>query len=184
MRKNKPQLLRTMTDIKVFLLYILERVNYPMDEAAMSYIIVENAPTFSMQYKEALLELVESGHVYAEEVDTETYYIINDLGRMVARELYDTLDAGLRERSETCAAKYISLSESGAKVRTSIVAAENGRFYVEIEVTDSEGVLFFVRIARSSRSEAERVRDNFEQKPNVVWRSLLFASTGKLDYLA
>ncbi len=184
MRKNKPQILRTMTDIKVFLLYILERVNYPMDERAMSYIILENAPTFSIEYKEALLELVESEHIYAEEVDDEVYYIINDLGRMVARELYDTLDVGLRERSEACAAKYISLSEVGAKVKTAVVAAENGRFYVEIEVTDPEGVLFSARVSRSSREEAERVKENYEQKPNVVWRSLLFASTGKLDYLA
>ncbi len=184
MKKNKPQILRTMTDIKVFLLYILERVSYPMDEITMSYIIVENAPTFSMQYNEAMFELVESGHVHAEQIDGKTYYIINDLGRMVARELYDTLDAGLRERSETCAAKYISLSERGGRVRATVVSSQNGRYFVELEVSDSEGILFFVRLARDSRAEAERVKENFEQKPNVVWRSLLFAATGKLDYLA
>lgn len=184
MKKNKPQILRTMTDIKVFLLYILERVAYPMDEVTMSYIILENAPTFSMQYSEAMIELVESGHVHAEQIDGKTYYIINDLGRMVARELYDTLDASLRERSETCAVKYISLAERGGKVRATVTPAEKGRYLVELEVTDAEGELFYVRIARNSRAEAERVKENFEQKPNVVLRSLLFAATGKLDYLA
>jgi hypothetical protein len=184
MRKKKTQVLKTMTDIKVFLLYVLDRVSFPMDEITMSYIIVDNAPTFSMQYDEALRMLVESGHIHAEEIDGKTYYIINDLGRMVARELYDTLDSALRERSEACAAKYISLAERGGKVSSAIVPAENGRYFVELEVTDSEGVLFFIRIARESRIEAERVRENFEQRPNVVWRSLLFAATGQLDYLS
>lgn len=184
MRKKKTQILRTMTDIKVFLLYVLDRVSFPMDDLTMSYIMVEHAPTFSMEYDEALVSLVESGHIHAERADGKTYYIINDLGRMVARELYDTLDPALRERSEACAAKYISLAERGGHVRSVIVPAENGRFFVELEVTDSEGVLFFIRIARESRAEAERVRENFEQRPNVVWRSLLFAATGKLDYLS
>lgn len=184
MKKKKPQILRTMTDIKVFLLYVLDRVSYPMDDITMSYIIVENAPTFSMQYNEALLDLVESGHVHAEAIEGKTYYIIEDLGRMVARELYDTLDPGLRERSEACAAKYISLAERGGKVTSSITSAENGRYFVDLEVTDAEGLLFSVRIARSSRVEAERVKENLEQRPNVVWRSLLFAATGKLDYLS
>ena len=184
MKKKKPQILRTMTDIKVFILYILDRVSYPIDDITMSYIIVENAPTFSMQYNEALLDLVESGHVHAESIEGRTYYIIEDLGRMVARELYDTLDAGLRERSEECAAKYISIAERGGKVVASITAAENGRFFVDLEVTDAEGLLFSVRIARSSRVEAERVKENFEQRPNVVLRSLLFAATGKLNYLS
>ena len=88
MKKKKTQVLRTMTDIKVFLLYVLDRVSFPMDEITMSYIIVDNAPTFSMQYDEALSMLVESGHIHAEQIDGKTYYIINDLGRMVARELY------------------------------------------------------------------------------------------------
>lgn len=184
MKKKKPQILRTMTDIKVFLLYILDRVSYPMDDITMSYIIVENAPTFSLEYNEALLDLVESGHVHAESIEGKTYYIIEDLGRMVARELYDTLDPGLRERSEECAAKYISISERGGKVTGRITQEENGRFLAELEVTDAEGLLFSVRVARSSREEAERVKENFEQRPNVVWRSLLFAATGKLDYLS
>ena len=143
MRQKKTQVLKTMTDIKVFLLYILDRVSFPMDEITMSYIIVDNAPTFSMQYDEALSMLVESGHIHAEEIEGKTYYIINDLGRMVARELYDTLDPALRERSESCAAKYISLAERGGRVTSRIVPAENGRYFVELEVTDSEGELFF-----------------------------------------
>lgn len=173
-----------MTDIKVFILYVLDRVSYPMDDVAMSRIIADSVPTFSMQYNEALYELVESGHVHAEAFEGTTYYIIEDLGRMVARELYDTLDPELRERSETSAAKYVSLAERGASVRASVTAAGKGRFFVDMEVSDAEGVLFSVRIARNSRSEAERVKDNFEQRPNVVYRSLLFASTGKLDYLS
>ena len=136
MKKKKAPVLRTMTDIKVFLLYVLDRVSFPMDEITMSYIIVDNAPTFSMEYDEALAMLVESGHIHAEDVEGKTYYIINDLGRMVARELYDTLDPALRERSEACAAKYISLAERGGRVSAAVVPAENGRFFVELEVTD------------------------------------------------
>ncbi|MBP3606685.1 MAG: DUF4364 family protein [Clostridia bacterium] len=184
MKKRKPQILRTMTDIKVFLLYVLDRVSYPMDDITMSYIIVENAPTFSMEYNEALLDLVASGHVHAEEIEGKNYYIIEDLGRMVARELYDTLDPELREKSEACAAKYISIAERGGKVVASVTAAENGRFFVDLEVTDAEGLLFSIRLARPSRAEAEALRENLEQRPNVVWRSLLFAATGKLDYLS
>ena len=103
---------------------------------------------------------------------------------MVASELYDTLDKEFRERSIRCAIKHISLSESGAKVKSYITETENHRFKVTLEAHDSRGEIMSTSIVVSSRAEAIKVKKNFDNKPDAVYRGVLFALTGRLEYIS
>ena len=92
MKKGKNFRLRTLTDIKVFLLFLLEKIAYPIDKTTLIRIIAENTYMLSFEYDVAFSELVDDGHLYSDTVDGETYYMISKSGRMIASELYDTLD--------------------------------------------------------------------------------------------
>lgn len=184
MKKYKEFGLNTITDLKVFLLFLLDNIRYPIDGTTMLSIIEENTDDISLDYEQCLAELADSEHLLFDEVDGEKYYMISDKGRMVASELYDTLDKGFRERSLRSAIKHISLSKSGASIKAYIVETDSKRYRVTLEASDSFGEMMQTSLTVNSRAEAEQIKKNFENKPDGVYRGVLFAATGRIEYLS
>jgi hypothetical protein len=184
MKKHKEFGLNTITDLKVFILFLLDNIRYPIEHTTVKKIVEENVDDISLDFEECLAELTDSGHLLFDEIDSEKYYMISDKGRAVAGELYDTLDKGFRERSLRSATKYISLSRSEATIRSYITQTATGRFTVHMEVRDKREEIMSVSLTVTTRAEAEKIKKNFENKPDGVYRGTLFAATGRLDFLS
>ena len=183
MRKKKKFALRTVTDIKVFLLFLIDNIGYPIEHSDLIDIVSENTDEILLDYDECLRELSDDGHLLFDEYNGEKYYMISDSGRMIASQLYDSLDKEFRERSLRYAAKYTSLSKSGASISASIEEVNN-LYKVTMRVNDSTGEVMCVCVSVKSRSEAEKIKSNFESKPDGVYRGVLFSVTGKLEFLS
>ena len=184
MKKDRELILKTTADIKVFLLFILDNIGYPMDRTTLMSIVEENTDEISFDYGECLYQLVESDHVIHDEVDGEQYYMISEKGRLVASELYDSLDPAFRERSLRCAIKHISLSDKGTSIRSYVTETECKRYKVTLEAYDRFGQIMSTSVTVNSMAEAETIRKNFEAKPDGVYRGVLFSVTGRLEYIS
>lgn len=184
MKKYKEFGLNTVTDLKVFLLFLLDNIRYPIEQTTVMDIIQENIGDISLDFEHCLTELSDSGHLLYDEVDKEKYYMISDKGRAVASELYDSLDKGFRERSLRSAIKHISLLKSGASIKAYVEPTENGRYRVTMQANDGFGELMNVSLTVNSLAEAEQIKKNFESKPDGVYRGVLFSATGRIEYLS
>lgn len=184
MKKNKQFGLNTITDLKVFLLFLLDNIRYPVDRDTILSIIEENTDDISLDYDHCLSELAESKHLLYDEIEGEKYYMISDKGRAVASELYDNLDAGFRERSLRSASKHVSLSKSGASIKAYVEETDSKRYRVTLEAYDRYGDIMKTSLTVNSRAEAEQIRRNFESKPDGVYRGVLFSATGRIEYLS
>ena len=183
MRKNKKFTLLSATDIKVFLLFLLDNIGYPIEHSALIDIIADNTDEISLDYDECLSSLSDDGHLLFDEFNGEKYYMISDTGRDVASILYDRLDADFRESIVRYVAKYMSLSKRGGKIKSAI-KEEGGRFVVTMSVSDETGSIMSASLTVLSRAEAERIKKNFETKPDGVYRGILFSATGRLEFLS
>lgn len=184
MKKNKNFGFNTITDLKVFLLFLLDNIRYPIGRDTVLSIIEENTDEISFDYEQCLGELVDSEHLLFDEIDGEKYYMISDKGRAVASELYDSLDSDFRERSLRSAIKHVSLSKSGASIKSYIERTERGRYRVTMEAYDSYGELMKTSLTVNSLAEAEQIKKNFEAKPDGVYRGVLFSATGRIEYMS
>lgn len=184
MKKHKQFGLNTITDLKVFLLFLLDNIRYPIDRDTILSIIEENTDDISLDYEQCLGELAASEHLLYDEIEGEKYYMISDKGRAVASELYDSLDAGFRERSLRSASKHVSLSKSGASIKAYVEETESKRFRVTLEAYDRYGEIMKTSLTVNSRAEAEQMKKNFETKPDGVYRGVLFSATGRIEYLS
>lgn len=172
-----------MTDIKVFILFLLNNIGYPIDHTAVIGMVSENTNEIILDYDECLRELVDGGHLLYDEYNGEKYYMVSDTGRMIANELCDSIDKEFRERSLRYAAKYTSLSKSGSRIEARVEESDGGRYTVILSAKDERGALMQVSVAVNSRAEAERIKQNYEAKPEGVYRGILFAVTGRLEYI-
>ena len=181
MKKKKDSKLGAVTDLKVFLLFLLDNIRYPIDQTTLMNIIADNVEELSIDYENCLGELVDSEHLLFDQFDGEKYYMISEKGRLVSAELYESIDPDLRERSLRSSNKYISISSSGTKVNARIVETENKRYKVILEACDNEGEILSLSVVVSTREEAELIKTNYESKPTSVYRGLMFSLTGKLE---
>lgn len=184
MRRHKDSILKTTTDIKVFLLFLLDNIGYPLEHKTILSIVEENTDDITLDYDESLRMLVKSEHLLYDEFEGERYYRISDKGRMVASELYDSLDKEFRERSLRLAIRHISLSESGARVSSYITETPTKRYKVTMEAFDRYGEVMSTSITVNSRKEAEIIKRNYDAKPDGVYRGVLFSVTGRLEYIS
>ena len=184
MRKQKDFSLNTITDLKIFLLFLLDNIRYPIDRTTVMSIVEENTDDISLDYDQCLGELTDSGHLLFDEIDGEKYYMISDKGRSVASDLYDDLDKGFREKSLRSAIKHVSLSKSGASIKAYIEETEAKRYRVTLEAYDKYGDVMKTSLTVNSKAEAEQIKNNYEQKPDGVYRGVLFSATGRIEYLS
>ena len=183
MKKTSGFKLQNLTQIKIFLLSLLDSIRYPIDYTTLTKILIENIEELRIDYEESLRELADAGHLLFDDLDGEKYYMISETGRTVASELYETIDPELRESSLKCAAKYISLSGIGASIYSRIEPTDDKRFIVTLGAKDDRCEFFSLSLVTASRSEAERIRAQFEDKPDAFYRSILFCATGKFEFL-
>ena len=71
MAKKKEYTLKTITDIKIFILFLLDTIRYPVDYTTLWDILYENMPVLSTDYEESLDALTDEGHIIADEIDGE-----------------------------------------------------------------------------------------------------------------
>ncbi|MBR2965206.1 MAG: DUF4364 family protein [Clostridia bacterium] len=184
MKKRNQFGLDTITDIKIFLLFLLDRIGNPIDHTSLIDIVSENTREITLDYDQCLSELVDAGHLYFDEVDGEKYYMISELGHSVSAELYDSLDEGFREKSVRSAIKHISLSARNASVKSYITETEGKRYAVTMIATDRYGEILNTTITVASRAEAEAIKSNYDAHYDAVYRGMLFSATGRMEFLS
>ncbi len=184
MKINKEYGLNTITDLKIFLLFLLDSIRRPIEEQTLVDIAAENTDDISFDYDECLRELCESGHLYFDEVDGVRYYMASEKGRAVASELHESLDKGFREKSLRSARKHISLLDSGTRVEADVASTKDNRYSVTMRAIDRFGEIMSVSLTVSSRDEADKIKQNFLEKPDSVYRGILFSVSGEIEYLA
>lgn len=182
MKKKEKFKLRSLTDIKIFLLFLLDNIRYPIDNTTLTGIISENVEEMTFDYEACLAELCDEEHLLFDEIDGTKYYMISDSGRFISAELCDRLDAGFRESAIKSAARYMSLSKSTAVIDTAITELPDKRYSLSLSATDKSGKLFSLELTVSSASEAEKIAANFKKNPDAVYRGILFTVTGRFEF--
>ena len=91
-------------NVKIFVLYLMQNINYPMDFVTLNDIVMQNDYVMYLDFAESFYEMLDSGLV--EEIcqtdDGDPMYMVTDKGRIVATELHSEiltsiLSARLRE---------------------------------------------------------------------------------------
>ncbi len=184
MKINKEFGLTSISDLKVFLLYVLDNLRYPVEEETVLLIAGQNTNDITLDYAQCLAELTDTEHVYSDEFEGVRYYMISDKGRATVAELYDALNKGFREKCRSSIARYLSLKKKEITVKSYIETTEEKRFRVNLEAYDKYGDIMKVSLTVNSMAEALEIKNNYDTRPDGVYKGVLFSATGKMDFLS
>ena len=208
-----PETFHSPQQVKVFILYLLEKVGYPLDYNDLATIIIRDGYVDYFDFVTYFHELLEDGHIKkisvpcdgakdkpSEQKDengvtgpdnssdndaqTKDLYEVSETGRMIAKGLADDLlIAAVREKSYISAMRHLSLEKRGAVVDHHIEMVGDGTYIFHCSIKDCDGMAFDLALRADSYLQVSRMRMNFEDKPDVVYRGIIALVTGNVNYL-
>ena len=208
-----PETFHSPHQVKVFILYLLEKVGYPLDYNDLATIIIRDGYVDYFDFVTYFHELLEDGHIKkisvpcdgakdkpSEQKDengvtrpdnssdndaqTKDLYEVSETGRMIAKGLADDLlIAAVREKSYISAMRHLSLEKRGAVVDHRIEMVGDGTYIFHCSIKDCDGMAFDLALRADSYLQVSRMRMNFEDKPDVVYRGIIALVTGNVNYL-
>jgi hypothetical protein len=171
------------TDVKIFILFLLDNINYPLDYSTIHDICIQNGYVCGFDFAACFSQLKELGHILEDGEEGERYYVISPTGKMVAAELQSNLLLSIREKSLKSAMRYLSFRKRKAEMASSVEQREDGKYIFHAEITDPRGDLLRLDLCMASRLQAESMKRKFDKDPESVYRRLLSVLTEDADYV-
>lgn len=181
--------LTNKNDIKIFILYLLQNIHYPLDFATINDIVVQNEYVNYFDFAECFAEILDMGHIneeFAEDVmtgDKKTLYRISALGSAVVDQLQGNLLRSIRETSLKSAMKLLSFKKRGAEVHCRTYEGEDGKSAIECIITEMDKEILRLNLSDDSSARIERMKANFEDRPDVIYKGIMALLAGEVDYL-
>lgn len=185
--------LRAPDQVKVFILYLLDKIGYPLDYTDIATIIIRDGLVDYFDFVEYFHQLLEAGHIRkisknedggaAEEERGDWLFEVTDTGRIIAKGLSDDLlMAAVREKSYISAMRHLSLEKRKAVVAQS--SEQEGTGYIfHCSINDMDGLALNLSLRADSYNQLNRMKQNFEERPDVVYRGIIALVTGNVNYL-
>ena len=204
--KIMPETFHSPQQVKVFILYLLEKIGYPIDYNDLATIVIRDGYVDYFDFVTYFHQLLDDGHICEaadedEEIAPErtpvtspsdrkdlppdqAKYQVTDTGRTIAKGLADDLLlAAVREKSYISAMRHLSLEKRGAVPNYSIETVGDGTYIFHCNIKDRDGLAFDLALRADSYMQVSRMRMNFEDKPDVVLRGIVALVTGHVNYL-
>ena len=206
-------------EIKIFILYLLDKIGYPLDYPSIGAIMMQDGVVNFFDFAECFFALVEAGHIkeiypdgdgpedikvpgdpdvvpfdgveeefsaeYTEEDEAarpRKLYEVSETGHKVAIGLGGTIMESVRERSYRSALRHLSLKKRGATFDKSFEPDGDG-YLVNCSISDKDGVALKLTVRADSRHQLENMLQNFDERPEVIFRGIVALMSGDVNYL-
>jgi hypothetical protein len=177
--------IREKRNVKIFVLYLMENINYPLDYVTLNDIIMQNDYVLYLDFAESFHEMLEAGLV-VEECKNEAgdpMYIVTDKGRIVATELHSEILTSLLDKSLECALRYLNFKKRDIKITSRIEKREDGRYDVVCIIKEKDAIIMQNNVVVDTLNRAQRMEDNFREHPEVVYKGVMALLSGNINFI-
>lgn len=155
-----------MLDVKVLILFVMARVNYPVDTQQIYELCYQDDCLSYFDVCTALPEMVTSGHL--KQAENECYEI-TEKGREDGATTENSIAYTVRQRAENAVARFNRKIRRSSFVKTQILPRENGDFSVIMSLDDEVGNLMTLELLAPNQRQAIRLSKLFEKKAEAVY---------------
>lgn len=155
-----------MIDVKVLILYVAARANYPMTMQEIYEVCYQDECLSYFDVCTAVPEMVSSGHLLETE---DGRYEITEKGRHDGEVTADSIAFTVKQRAENAVDRYNRQIRRSSLVKTQISPKENGDCSVILSLSDEHGCLMILELVAPDQRQAVRISRLMEKKAENVY---------------
>ena len=172
-------------NVKIFVLYLMQNINYPLDYVTINDIIMQNDYVMYLDFAESFHEMLDADLIEdcGKNDAGDSMYVVTDKGRIVATELHSEILTSLLDKSLECALRYLDFKKRSIKISTRVEKREDGRFDLVCMVKEKDVVIMQNTVVVDTENRARRMQDNFRDHPEVVYKGVLALLSGNINFI-
>ena len=164
---------KTFTLYKLIILYMLDKVDFPLTTSQISEFILDQGYTNYFKLQQTLSDMVESDLIRAENTHNRTLYHLTENGsetihyfrNKISAEIQHDIDAFLKE-------KRYDLKEE-VSVKTDYYLTTSHEYEVRCQIVEDGSNLIDLKLLVPTETEAETIANNWMKQNQELYSLLL-----------
>ncbi len=175
----------SMNNVKIFVLYLMRNINYSLDFVTINEIVMQTDYIMYLDFAVAFHEMLDGGLIQEDGMNEngDPLYAVTSRGAMVAEQLRSDLLPSILDRSLACALRYLDFKRRGITVDCSSERLGDQTFQVSFVVREKDKILMQTSVNVDSEYRSRQMRENFRERPDVIYRGIIALLTGNVNYL-
>ena len=161
--------IRDKLDIKILILYILEKLPRPVEPVTLSDLALFDGGFTWFDYTDCLGELIATGHISEE----NGKYAITEKGRRNVNTVSSSLPYTVRAKAERLTAPVAAAMRRASMIETDIEPGPKGGKSVSMRLSDGVGEVISMRLAVPDETQAKAVEKRFRAGAEEIYNDIL-----------
>ncbi|MBQ4091231.1 MAG: DUF4364 family protein [Clostridia bacterium] len=172
-------------NVKIFVLYLMQNINYPLDYITLNDIVMQNDYVMYLDFAESFHEMLDASLIESAGTNEagDEVFVVSEKGRLVAQELRSEILTSLLDKSLECALRYLDFKKRGVKISSRVELREDGRYNVVCAIKEKDIVIMENTVVVDTENRARRMEDNFRDHPEVVYKGVLALLSGNINFI-
>ena len=158
---------------KLIILYMLDRVDFPLSNSQISEFILNEGYTNYFKLQQVLAEMIDSGFIREESTHSRTFYHLTEEGEQTIKyfktdlspEIQADIEEYLREK------KYDLKNE--VSVKADFYRNANDEYSIRCQVIEHNAPLIDLTVSAPTEAEAETIANNWTQKNEEIYAMIM-----------
>lgn len=169
--------IKDMLDVKILILYVMNRVIYPVDLQKIYELCLQDDKLSYFDVMQAVPQMVESGHL----APCEGGYQITDKGRQNAAITKDSLAYPVMQRASRAVDRFNREIRRDSFVRTEVLEKPNGDALAVMHFDDEIGPLMTIEYTCTSARQASFLTQAFRGRADRIYQTVTELLTQKSE---
>lgn len=172
-------------NVKIFVLYLMQNINYPLDYITINDIVMQNDYVLYLDFAESFNEMLDADLIEdcGKNDAGDSMYVVTDKGRLVATTLQSEILSSLLDKSLECALRYIDFKKRNVKVSAKVEKRNDGRYDVICILQENGDAIMENRVVVDTLNRAERMAENFRDHPEGVFKGVMALLSGNINFI-
>lgn len=169
---------------KIFILYILGNIDEAVEFSTVNDMVLQDGLVNYFDFAAAFSDLLELGQIASSSrsPEGEPLYEITPQGRSVLETYEQELLSDDKDRAYRHAMRVLAFKRDGVR-QTSRMTETGTGWTVTCAIEDKQKTLFETSVFLSDRAFAERLRANFDDRADIIYRGVLSLLSGDVDFI-
>ena len=163
----------TQTLYKLIILYMLNRVTFPLSNSQLSEFILEKEYTDYFTLQQTIHELTEAKLIRQEAVHNITLYRITEEGRTTLTYFVKKISSAIREDIDTFLSEHKYELRNEHSTPADYYRTTTGEFAAHCRVLERDSILMDLTLTVPVEAQAKAICDHWKGKSQEIYATLI-----------
>lgn len=158
---------------KLIVLYMLEKVDFPLTNGQISEFILEKGYTTYFTLQQAISEMVVAGFIREESTHNRTMYHLTDEGAETIRFFKSNISQAIRDDVDMFMAEKAYELKNQVAVKADYYPNKTNEYSVRCQIYEGEAALIDLTISVPTEEEAISVANNWNTRHQEIYAQIM-----------